>query len=91
MQIFLFFKNLPGEPSDFVGIKVELKEVLVVVRIIIFNGMFIKKKRIGPPQMISCVSLYVSLHIHIFTVIGAENQFFFLQSIFWERLKLMGF
>ncbi len=26
---FPFFENLPGEPSDFVGIKVELNEVLV--------------------------------------------------------------
>jgi general stress protein 26 len=29
MQKFPFLKDLPGVPSDFVGIKVELKEVLV--------------------------------------------------------------
>ena len=36
MQKFPFFENLPGEPSDFVGIKVELKEVLVTDNTISF-------------------------------------------------------
>ena len=37
MQKFPFFENLPGEPSDFVGIKVELKEVLVTDNTISFG------------------------------------------------------
>ena len=36
VQKFPFFENLPGEPSDFVGIKVELKEVLVTDNTISF-------------------------------------------------------
>jgi hypothetical protein len=36
MQKFPFFENLPGEPSDFVAIKVELKEVLVTDNTISF-------------------------------------------------------
>ncbi|NNL75015.1 MAG: hypothetical protein HKO68_01625 [Desulfobacterales bacterium] len=35
-QKFPFFENLPGEPSDFVGIKVELKEVLATDNTIAF-------------------------------------------------------
>ncbi len=37
IQKFSFFENLPGEPSDFVGIKVELKEVLVTDNTISFG------------------------------------------------------
>ncbi len=37
IQKFPFFENLPGEPSDFVGIKVELKEVLVTDNTISFG------------------------------------------------------
>ena len=36
VQKFPFFENLPGEPSDLVGIKVELKEVLVTDNTISF-------------------------------------------------------
>ena len=35
-QKFPFFENLPGDPSDFVGIKVELKEVLATDNTISF-------------------------------------------------------
>ena len=37
MQKFPFLKDLPGDPSDFVGIKVELKEVLVTDNTIQFG------------------------------------------------------
>lgn len=37
IQKFPFFENLPGEPSDFVGIKVELKEILVTDNTISFG------------------------------------------------------
>jgi hypothetical protein len=37
MQKFPFIKDLPGDPSDFVGIKVELKEVLVTDNTIQFG------------------------------------------------------
>ncbi len=37
MQKFPFLKDLPGEPSDFVGIKVELKEVFVTDNTIHFG------------------------------------------------------
>jgi len=37
MQKFPFLKNLPGDPSDFVGIKVELKEVLATDNTISFG------------------------------------------------------
>jgi len=37
MQKFPFLKELPGDPSDFVGIKVELKEVLVTDNTIHFG------------------------------------------------------
>jgi general stress protein 26 len=36
IQKFPFFENLPGEPSDSVGIKIELKEVLVTDNTISF-------------------------------------------------------
>ena len=35
-QKFPFFENLPGDPSDFVGIKVELGEVLLTDNTITF-------------------------------------------------------
>ena len=35
-QKFPFFENLPGDPSDFVGIKVELREVLLTDNTITF-------------------------------------------------------
>ena len=37
MQKFPFLKDLPGEPTDFVGIKVELKEVFVTDNTIHFG------------------------------------------------------
>ena len=37
MQKFPFLKDLPGDPSDFVGVKVELKEVLVTDNTIQFG------------------------------------------------------
>ncbi len=37
MQKFPFLKDLPGDPSDFVGIKVELKEVFVTDNTIQFG------------------------------------------------------
>ncbi len=37
MQKFPYLKDLPGDPSDFVGIKVELKEVLVTDNTISFG------------------------------------------------------
>ena len=37
MQKFPFLKDLPGDPSDFVGMKVELKEILVTVNTIGFG------------------------------------------------------
>ena len=37
VQKFPFFKDMPGDPSDFVGIKVELKEILVTDNTISFG------------------------------------------------------
>ena len=37
MQKFPFLKDLPGDPSDFVGVKLELKEVLVTDNTIKFG------------------------------------------------------
>ena len=37
IQKFPFLKNLPGDPSDFVGIKIELKEVLATDNTISFG------------------------------------------------------
>ncbi|MEE8416385.1 MAG: hypothetical protein V3S05_08950, partial [Desulfobacterales bacterium] len=37
IQKFPFLKNLPGDPSDFVGIKIKLKEVLATDNTISFG------------------------------------------------------
>ena len=37
MQKFPFLKDLPGDPSDFVGVKVQLKEILVTDNTIEFG------------------------------------------------------
>ena len=37
MEKFPFLKDLPGDPSDFVGIKVELKDVFVTDNTIEFG------------------------------------------------------
>jgi hypothetical protein len=37
MKKFPFLKDLPGDPSDFVGVEVELKEILVTNNTIEFG------------------------------------------------------